>query len=380
MPLKEVSEPGSATSVDGTGVSIAVLIPAYRPDPVLIDIVRQLASKLTARGDEAIVVVDDGSGPAYAQIFEEIGRVPQAHIIRQPSNQGKGSALKCGIAFILRANPEISGIVTVDADGQHDPADVRKVYSRFRENPDALVLGARCFEGSVPLRSKFGNGLTRRIMRAVLGHKLSDSQTGLRAIPNALLRRAMKMPGSRYEFELETLIAAKHMGVRILEEPIRTIYEPGNPTSHFHPLLDSMRIGYVLLRFSMIGILSAVLDNLVFYLLFRETGSILGSQIGARIASIFFNYTAVRRAVFLSDESHRILLPRYLLLAGTSCLLSYTGIRALTSILPVNVLLAKVAVETLLFVSNLFIQREWVFTKRQKDRRAAYAVEGAKTT
>src|SRR5215467_8332539 len=112
MPLKEVSDPAAARSV--AGVSIAVLIPAYRPDAVLIDIVRQLASG----GDERIVVVDDGSGPAYAQIFEEIGRVPQAHVIRQPSNQGKGSALKCGIAFILRANPEISGIVTVDADGQ----------------------------------------------------------------------------------------------------------------------------------------------------------------------------------------------------------------------------------------------------------------------
>jgi dolichol-phosphate mannosyltransferase len=339
MPLNEVSEPGPSTSVAGVGVSLAVLIPAYRP--------------------------------AYAPIFEEIGRVPRVHIIRQPSNQGKGSALKCGIEFILRAYPEISGIVTVDADGQHDPADVRKVCARFQENPDALVLGARCFEGHIPLRSKFGNQLTRRVMRAVLGHKLSDSQTGLRAIPNLLLRRALKMRGSRYEFELETLIAAKHMGVRILEEPIRTIYEPGNPTSHFHPVLDSMRIGYVLLRFSMIGILSAVLDNLVFYLLFRETGSIIGSQIGARIASIFFNYTAVRRAVFLSDESHRILLPRYLLLAGTSCLLSYTGIRALTSVLPVNVLLAKVVVETLLFTLNLFIQREWVFTKREKDRKAS---------
>jgi dolichol-phosphate mannosyltransferase len=364
MPLEEVIAFRSSTPSPAASVTFAILIPAYRPLEVLIDIVRQLAFG----EQEAIVVVDDGSGPAYAKIFEELERIAQVHVIRQPSNKGKGSALKFGIAFIAYECPEIDGIVTVDADGQHDPADVRKVCERFQENPDALVLGVRCFEGGVPLRSKLGNLLTRRVMHAVLGNKLSDSQTGLRAIPNVLLRRALKMHGSRYEFELETLIAAKHMGIRILEQPIRTIYELGNPTSHFHPFLDSMRIGYVLLRFSMIGILSAVLDNLVFCLLFLETGSIIGSQIGARIASIFFNYTAVRRAVFLSDEPHQILLPRYLLLAATSCFISYTGITTVTAAFPVNVLLAKIFVETFLFIVNLTIQREWVFTKRGHPR------------
>jgi glycosyltransferase involved in cell wall biosynthesis len=358
MHTKELgySAPSGAVSA-----GFAILIPAYRPGHVLIDVIRQLASGK----QEAIVVVDDGSGPAYSAIFEELGHAPEVHVIRQPSNRGKGSALKCGIAYILRACPEIRGIVTVDADGQHDPADVRKVCARFEENPDALVLGARSFGGSIPRRSEFGNRLARRVMRTVLGHRLSDSQTGLRAIPAVLLRGALKMRGTRYEFELETLIAAKHMGVRILEESIRTIYEPGNPSSHFHPFRDSMRIGYVLLRFSMIAILSAILDNLVFYFLFRATGSIIGAQIGARIPSIFFNYTAVKRAVFLSEEPDRILLPRYLLLVAVSGCLSYTGITVLTSMLPVNVLLAKVIVETLLFTVNLTIQREWVFTKRR---------------
>ena len=125
-----------------------------------------------------------------------------------------------------------------------------------------------------------------------------------------------------------------------------------------------MRIGYVLLRFTMIGILTAVLDNLAFYFLFRETGSIIGSQAGARIACVFFNYPAVRTAVFLSDEPHRILLPRYLLLVAASCGLSYMGIKILTAALPANILLAKVIAETLLFIINLTIQREWIFTRR----------------
>ena len=191
MHTKEIREFGCSTPSPAVRVRFAILIPAYRPGHVLIDIIRQLASG----EQEAIVVVDDGSGPGCAAIIEEIGRAPEVHVIRQPSNRGKGSALKCGIAYILRAYPEIRGIVTVDADGQHDPADVRKVCARFQKNPDALVLGVRAFEGSVPRRSRFGNQLARRVMRTVLGHRLSDSQTGLRAIPVALLRGALKMRG-----------------------------------------------------------------------------------------------------------------------------------------------------------------------------------------
>src|SRR5437660_575900 len=82
-------------------------------------------------------------------------------------------------------------------------------------------------------------------------------------------------PASGYEFELEMLIAAKHLGLTVLEEPIRTIYEPGNPTSHFQPLRDSMRIYFVLLRFGFISMMTAGLDNLAFYLFFHASGTVV---------------------------------------------------------------------------------------------------------
>jgi len=125
-----------------------------------------------------------------------------------------------------------------------------------------------------------------------------------------------------------------------------------------------MRIGYVLLRFSLIGLLSAVLDNLIFFLLFRETGNVLLSQVGARAVSVFYNYAAVRRAVFLSDEPHAILLPRYLLLAAANCAMSYMGITIFLAALPIRVYGAKVIAESLLFLANLVIQREWIFKRR----------------
>jgi len=341
-------------------ISMAALIPAYQPEPVLIEIV----TSLTASGFTAVVVIDDGSGPDYAWIFDRVRGLAGVKVIRHAVNLGKGAALKTGMNDLLVEYPELAGIVTVDADGQHDPGDVARVARRFAENPEALVLGSREFSGRVPLRSRLGNTITQTVMRVVAGQKLGDTQTGLRAIPRALVERMLKVPASGYEFELEMLIAAKHLGFDVIELPIKTIYEAGNPTSHFEPLRDSMRIYFVLLRFGLISMMTACLDNLVFYIFYRASGVVAASLFGARVIALAFNYAAVRRAVFLSREQHRIVLPRYLLLAAANVTLSYALITFLTSYLSVAVIPAKISVESVLFIGNFAIQRDFVFARR----------------
>jgi glycosyltransferase involved in cell wall biosynthesis len=338
----------------------AVLIPAYCPNETLIEVVRALADARV----EPIVVVNDGSGPEFEPVFEKLREISGVFLVRHAINLGKGAALKTGMNYILAELGDFDGVVTADADGQHHPDDIRKVMERFAEEPDALVLGTRSFAGEIPLRSRFGNGLTRRVMRFAVGHNLRDTQTGLRAVPRALMERLLKVAATGYEFELEMLIAAKHQGIRVVEEPIRTIYEPGNPTSHFQPLRDSMRIYFVLLRFAGIALLSALLDNVLFYLLYHWLGNILEAQAGARVVAAAFNYTAVRKAVFLSDERHMVALPRYVALVVINTALSYAGIRWLTNVLPVGVLWAKIAAESFLFLANFAIQRSFVFIKR----------------
>jgi putative flippase GtrA len=321
---------------------------------------------LAQAGWGVIVVVDDGSGPDHSSIFREVSALSGVRVVSHAINLGKGAALKTGINFILCEYPSVAGVITADADGQHDPADVRNVRERLRESPDALILGARGFQGGIPLRSRLGNQITRRVMRAALGHNLSDTQTGLRAIPRILLPKLLKAPGSGYEFELEMLVAVKHMGLRVIEQPIRTIYEPGNPSSHFQPVRDSMRIYLVLLRFTLISVFTALVDNLVFYLLFGSTGSVLVSQAGARVASILFQYPMARRAVFLSDERHRILLPRFLSLVAANGILAYLGIELLTHVTPIAVVPAKILVETMLFIVSFLIQRNCIFVRRAR--------------
>ena len=118
-----------------------------------------------------------------------------------------------------------------------------------------------------------------------------------------------------------------------------------------------------MLRFGLISVSSAAIDNLVFYFVFRASRNIAGAQLAARACSVFFNYNMVKRSVFSSEHSHAVVLPRYLMLAVLNALLSYAGIRLVNGFSPVGVVPAKIMVETLLFIANFALQRGFVFRK-----------------
>jgi glycosyltransferase involved in cell wall biosynthesis len=320
-------------------------------------VVRALAAKAVP----AIVIVDDGSGPEYRDVFARAAAFPNVHLVRHATNLGKGAALKTGINYALCAFPGLVGIVTADADGQHHPDDIVRIADTLLARPDCLVLGSRAFDGAVPWRSRFGNSLTSMVVHALIGQKLTDTQTGLRGIPTSLLLRILRIESTGYEYELEMLIAAHHSSVPVIEEPIRTIYEDGNKSSHFNPIVDSMKIYFVLARFGSVSLMTALLDNLVFYLAFRHSGHILGSQILARVFAVGFNYSMVRRSVFYSKQRHKTVLPKYLLLVLVSGSVSYAGIRLLSARLGINPVSAKLLVETVLFFANFAVQRIFIF-------------------
>jgi putative flippase GtrA len=342
-------------------VDLAVVIPAYRPGPEFPEFVRSvLQTKIGA-----VIVINDGSESAYDHLFDEIKALPRTSCLRHESNLGKGAALKTGLTYVAANYHTCKAVITADADGQHLVADIIRVAERLDRESDCLVLGARRFEGSVPWRSKIGNRITRTLFGWVVGRHLSDTQTGLRAIPCRLLPKLVSIQSNGYEFELDMLIAAKHGGVRIVEENIQTIYEPGNPSSHFDPLFDSARIYFVLFRFACVSLLTALLDNTVFILTFYATSTILPAQAVGRIAGTVFNYPAARKAVFLSGEKHSRLLPRYLSLVVISAMMSYGLMRILFSYGIQNIVLAKVISETVLFLFNFAVLRDFVFTRPQ---------------
>ena len=226
------------------------LIPAFKPDRLLLDLVRDLRDG----GFRSVIVVDDGSPPESAPVFDEIAAIPGCTLLRHEVNRGKGRAIKTGLAFFLERYPDADGIVTVDADGQHRAKDVVRVAESYLADSDALVIGSRKFARKSPWRSRLGNRITRQVFRWVAGVRLADTQSGLRCFSRTVAPRLLALAGERYEYEMNVLVACPKLSVPLREVGIETVYLDGNRSSHFKPIIDSVKIYFLLLRFVSFGV------------------------------------------------------------------------------------------------------------------------------
>jgi glycosyltransferase involved in cell wall biosynthesis len=227
--------------------AVVALIPAFKPDRLLLELVRDLRDG----GFRSIIVVDDGSPPESAPMFDELAALPGCHLLRHEVNRGKGRAIKTGLAFFLERYPDADGIATADADGQHRAEDVVRVAESFLAGQSALVIGSRKFAQHAPWRSRFGNRITRQVFRWVAGVRLADTQSGLRCFSRTIAPRLMALAGERYEYEMNVLAACPKLSVPLREVGIETVYFEGNPSSHFNPVVDSAKIYTLLLRLSL---------------------------------------------------------------------------------------------------------------------------------
>lgn len=226
-------------------MNVCALIPSYDPDGRLISTVEELR----AAGFRHIIVVDDGSRPECQPYFDALEPL-DCEIIHLPHNSGKGEALKIGFLTFLIQGWTDAGVVTVDGDGQHSGRDALRCACELLRHPKSLILGGRDFSGSqVPARSKSGNQAMTFLLNRLCGIALRDTQTGLRAIPTSCLAAFSGIPGGRYEYETNMLLYCKRHHIPMVEVPISTIYIDSNAGSHYHPVLDSLRIGLSLCRY-----------------------------------------------------------------------------------------------------------------------------------
>ncbi len=338
-------------------MKIAVLIPAYNPDSKLFGLVNNLSSKVFS----AIVVVNDGSVDACDPIFCELENIEKVTVLRHAVNLGKGAALKTGLNHIYCRFRCCNGIILMDADGQHLVEDALKVADQLATNPHSLIIGVRDFCRDVPFRSKIGNRTTGYLFHLLTGTYLKDTQSGLRGVPREFIPDLLRINSNGYEFELDMLMACKYTGTDIVEQSIQTVYLENNKSSHFNPIVDSMKIYFVLFRFTLTSLVSALIDNSVFIVIFGVSSSIAISQLSARIVATTFNYSAVRKIVFFSDKSPLSTLPKYLSLVAISGLVSFFLIKIMLSYLPFSVIGAKICAESLIFLANFSIQRDFIF-------------------
>jgi len=222
-----------------------VIIPALNPGAELPVYARELLKS----GLPRIVVVDDGSGAEYAEIFAEMADLPLITVLRHKQNCGKGRALKTAMEYILISQYACDGVITVDADGQHSLADVCRMAQALASGNKEFVLGCRDFSlPGVPWRSRLGNRITSMMFKLLYGTYLPDTQTGLRGIPAWLLPYMLKIEGERFDYETSVLVELLYTGVKINHLAIETKYFDDNKGTNFSALRDTLRVARALIN------------------------------------------------------------------------------------------------------------------------------------
>ena len=343
---------------------IIVLIPAYEPNVQL----PMLAKDIWGAGLQ-LVIVDDGSGEKYSEVFEEASEYGE--VLFHEQNRGKGRALKTGLFHIRDHFPRDCIVVTMDCDGQHRISDALKLCDAVRKNPEALILGSRRLNENVPLRSKFGNTVTRCVYRLSTGLQVYDTQTGLRAFSGRLIPFLLGISGERYEYEMNILLECARHNVQMMELDIETIYIDNNAGSHFNTWKDSYRVYKELLKFSASSLIGFLVDYGLFSLLTVLTAGLSAdaglriSNIGARIVSAGLNFTLNRKFVFQSRKGLVKSAVQYFLLAVCILVGNTAVLGVLVNTLSFNRYLAKLATEVLFFVLSWAVQHTIIFRRKE---------------
>ena len=213
-------------------MKILALIPAYNESGRVTDVVRATQAFLP------VLVVDDGSVDDTAARAEATG----AAVLRQSPNQGKGAALRAGFLQALEQNYE--GVLTLDADGQHDPTEIPKFLDAYTERKADLIVGARDFD-QIPAIRRAANTLGRWSFSSALGQPVLDNQSGYRLISRRLMEATLSSGEGGFEFEVEMIAICVRCGFGLASVPIRTIYR--GETSHinnFSHLVHFLRMAW----------------------------------------------------------------------------------------------------------------------------------------
>jgi len=347
----------------------AVVIPALNPMTNLVAFVQELIDS----GISQVIVVNDGSSPSFNDIFQQINNMKRCILLVHEVNRGKGRALKTGFAYFLEHFPNLNGVVTADADGQHAVEDICRVCEKLAIKNESLILGMRDFKNNnVPKRSYMGNRLTSSIFRILYGSYLEDTQTGLRGVPRSELLWMINLQGERYEFEINMLIQCKWRNIVFTSLPIQTLYFNNNSGTHFNTFIDAGRIFLCLIsgfiKYSLSSLISGILDVLTFFILnslvlsFLPTPNrLFTSTVIARVLSSCCNFS-INRKLFSADVDRLPkLVARYYSLWLIQLITSYGLVYATSIHFNIHDSIIKICIDVFLGIFSYQIQLRWVF-------------------
>ena len=214
---------------------VAVALPAFDAAPTIGDVVVR-----TLRVMPELLVVDDGSSDATAAEARRGG----AEVVSQPSNCGKGAALRR--AFEILFGRGADAVVTLDADGQHIPEEIPKLL-QHAEGADLVIGGRQHLFAQMSALRRASNRLSSAAISAVAGARLDDVQSGFRLYRRGLVE-ATGFPENRFDAESAVVVRAVRRGLRVVSVPVQLGFADGRTTSHYRPLVDSLRIARAVAR------------------------------------------------------------------------------------------------------------------------------------
>jgi glycosyltransferase involved in cell wall biosynthesis len=200
---------------------ILALIPAYNAAPFIGQVIRAASAHVP------VLVVNDGSKDAT--LAE--ARATDARVIDQQPNQGKGAALQRGFREALSLG--VKAVITLDADGQHDPSEIPLFVERFRQTGADLIIGERDFS-RMPLVRRVSNTVGRASFSWAIGRKIRDNQSGYRLLSRRLMEVLLENPEKGFEFEMDMIVKTVKKGWQVAGVPIATIY--GDEVSNIKPV------------------------------------------------------------------------------------------------------------------------------------------------
>jgi glycosyltransferase involved in cell wall biosynthesis len=226
---------------------IVAVIPAYNASVTISEVVRKSRAHLSR-----VFVVNDGSTDDTAEQARRAG----AQVLNHPQNRGKGASLRT--AFAELEGTGVDAVVTLDADGQHDPDDIPRLVEAFRSGGADLIIGSRWqdFSQMSALR-RFGNRFSTSALAFFTRLRIPDSQSGFRVYAMPFLQAA-RLKGEAYELEMEAILAASALGRRVQSIPISLLVADGRSLSHFRPVQDTYRICACVVGYSLRRLLGRV--------------------------------------------------------------------------------------------------------------------------
>lgn len=360
-----------------------VVIPAYRPDDQIFEIIEGLSC-----GSNRFVVVDDGSGIGYASIFRRLEKEysDRVTVIHNSLNRGKGHALKTAFGFIHDTAHETEGVLTIDADSLNRVGEALKLIDAFSSDPSAFYIGSCSFNNKLPLRDRIGRTLSRSVFAVTTGIRVTDTESGLRAFSVELIPDLLKIKGDRYDFEIAELLYAAKERIPIVEIPFETEYVPGVHRKHFR-FRDSWLIYKMIFVFMLSSFSCFVIDYsllLILATVFKSLPSAVETRAGefrlplfgvlvdthllaliiARGVSSFCNFVLNRQVVFKTGSKAAI-IRFYIVIIGL--LIANYGLLALVANptqdgLPLWI--AQLVVQAVLYPLSFILQRKYVFREK----------------